>query len=278
MSQAPPSAQVMHPTSPSDQGPVDPKVDAAVRFCDEVVLASPTVALQPGSYTASQQRDCFGAKGPPMTYTVPIVNESGETVLSAVIQVPDYGKWGISVVTAEGVCVSRARRRPKSAPKADKDSPWFVDLEWGGRRFGQFGVDTSARRKFCLPALCGCRAIVNHVQGPTETLTHAHDLGNARNAMFDVGMSLLHAGVPIFCAALLCLSSDRQFKSRDDEVVAIERGQMLSPLCFYQRDTVLHFTGATTEQRRLALLSRLCEIAKEVAAQPDNGNVSTPVA
>ncbi len=95
----PPSAQAMT---------ADPSVvDAAVRFCDDV-LASPTVELlNPRIKHNKKSIIKTMISGFDKTVTIPIRNPTGAKVLSIVIHVPEYEVFHGSIVTAEGVCVAR---------------------------------------------------------------------------------------------------------------------------------------------------------------------------
>ena len=92
----PPSAQAMT---------ADPSVvDAAVRFCDDV-LASPTVELlNPRIEHNKKSIIKTMISGFDKTVTIPIANPStGAKVLSIVIHVPEYEVFHGSIVTAEGM-------------------------------------------------------------------------------------------------------------------------------------------------------------------------------
>ena len=96
--QAPPPVQAMD---------ADPTVvDAAVRFCDDV-LASPYVTLGTSPIDPNSWK--------PFTVTLPITDSSGEKALSMIIEVPELYQWHGSIVTAEGVSV--ARMSNKSRPR-----------------------------------------------------------------------------------------------------------------------------------------------------------------
>ena len=98
--QAPPPVQAMD---------ADPTVvDAAVRFCDDV-LASPYVTL--GSSPVEPPLP----DPTPYTVTLPITDSFGEKALSMIIEVPELYQWHGSIVTAEGVSV--ARMSNKSRPR-----------------------------------------------------------------------------------------------------------------------------------------------------------------
>ena len=96
--QTPPPVQAMD---------ADPTVvDAAVRFCDDV-LASPYVPLGTSPIDPNSRK--------PFTVTLPITDSSGEKALSMIIEVPELYQWHGSIVTAEGVSV--ARMSNKSRPR-----------------------------------------------------------------------------------------------------------------------------------------------------------------
>ena len=124
--QTPPPVQAMD---------ADPTVvDAAVRFCDDV-LASPYVTLE--ASPVWNPSDC-NPDPTPYTVTLPITDSSGEKALSMIIEVPELYQWHGSIVTAEGVSV--ARMANKSRPRRFLDlftAPVPVEWDQSGKTFAE---------------------------------------------------------------------------------------------------------------------------------------------
>jgi hypothetical protein len=109
-------------------------VDAAVRFCDDV-LASPYVTLE--ASPVWNPSDC-NPDPTPYTVTLPITDSSGEKALSMIIEVPELYQWHGSIVTAEGVSV--ARMSNKSRPRRFLElftAPVPVEWDQSGKTFAE---------------------------------------------------------------------------------------------------------------------------------------------
>ena len=101
---------------PSQAMTADPSVVApAVRVCDDILLASPTLTFMPAMQSNAHL---------PKTNTIPIANSAGVEVLTCIVEVLSEGwerlakenvrvimEWNGSIVTAEGVCVARVWRK-----------------------------------------------------------------------------------------------------------------------------------------------------------------------
>ena len=136
----PPSAQAMT---------ADPSVvDAAVRFCDDV-LASPTVELlNPRIKHNKKSILKTMISGFDKTITIPIIANpsTGAKVLSIVIHVPEYEVFHGSIVTAEGVCVARIHaqlsKRIFKPHMYELMEQLPVPIEWDSAPFGEVHVQT----------------------------------------------------------------------------------------------------------------------------------------
>jgi len=136
--------------SPSAQAmTADPSVvDAAVRFCDDV-LASPTVELlKPRESYFRNKKGIIKSltSGVDKTVTIPIANPTGAKVLSIVIHVPEYDVFHGSIVTAEGVCVARIHaqlsQRIFKPHTYELKEQLPVPIEWDSAPFGEVHVQT----------------------------------------------------------------------------------------------------------------------------------------
>ena len=267
----PPSAQAMT---------ADPSVvDAAVRFCDDV-LASPTVELlKPReSYSPYNKKGIIKSliSGFDKTVTIPIANPTGAKVLSIVIHVPEYDVFHGSIVTAEGVCVARIHaqlsKRIFKPHMYELKEQLPVPIEWDSAPFGEVHVQT--KDVTCFD--------VNHrfpdvlAQGPVDRINvdmaERHPI---RAKLFKAGT----LGVlPCFgiIPGLLCLiyggcCYPGEFHIKDssgEKVGGFERapgsGELQSP-------GVLHFEGMTSEQRRLALAAVMVMEGGRAAQRPQGG-------
>ena len=160
---------------PSQAMTADPSVvAAAVRVCDDVLLASPTLTFMPAVVSNVQL---------PKTITIPIANSAGMEVLTCIIEVPKDSEWNGSIVTAEGVCVARVW------PSHDNDNQGILfwkpetHIEWGGEDFGQteisiYGPKTvggfhTQKHKYC----CFCPDLgVVYAEGPADGIAYGEDV------------------------------------------------------------------------------------------------------
>ena len=124
---------------PSQAMTADPSVvAAAVRVCDDA-LASPTVEFLSG----------FGFGLKHKTVTIPVANPAGAKILSIVIEIPEYGVWHGSIVTAEGVCVARVSQKECLYPGGQWIDAPPVPIEWGGAHFGEVNHDFIRNPRSC---------------------------------------------------------------------------------------------------------------------------------
>ena len=126
---------------PSQAMTADPSVvAAAVRVCDDILLASPTLTFMPAMQSNAHL---------PKTITIPIANSAGVEVLTCIVEVLSEGyidildtkpfimEWNASIVTAEGVCVARVWRKFGTLWNGAKFWKPETRVEWGGEDFGQ---------------------------------------------------------------------------------------------------------------------------------------------
>ena len=254
---------------PSQTMTADPSVvAAAVRVCDDILLASPTLTFMP-----AMQSNAYL----PKTITIPIVDSAGVEVLTCtaeLLRAADRGRledrgraiweWNGSIVTAEGVRVARV---------------WSVFLErggklrveWGGEDFGQtecrvagkpktVGEFHTQRQKY----LCCCDNSVNahgvvYAQGPAHGISYGEDVTIKRQDLINLGVWLCPCTAGIICCfAALNYPPEFNIKNRAGENIGcitgdIDRAQYLN----HSKPTVMHFQGMTLEQRRLGLVAAL---------------------
>ena len=257
MNQAPPSAQTMT---------ADPSVvDAAVRFCDDA-LASPTVEFLSGFG--------FGFLGTDKTVTIPIANPAGAKILSIVIEIPEYGVWHGSIVTAEGVCVARVSQKECLYPAGQWIDAPPVPIEWGGAHFGEVNHDFIRN-----PRSCTHHKAITHAQGPVDRVDFAEDFNSERYKLFKLA-KICGFGVPccgivpgvIFaCFACTCYPLEFDFKdSAGEKVGGFEKYGISVDGCF-DSPGVLHFDRMTSEQRRLALVVGMYSMAQHLCQPPSGG-------
>ncbi len=260
---SPCSPDCMNPP-PSQAMTADPSVvAAAVRVCDDVLLASPTLTFMPAVVSNVQL---------PKTITIPIANSAGMEVLTCIIEVPKDSEWNGSIVTAEGVCVARVW------PSHDNDNQGILfwkpetHIEWGGEDFGQteisiYGPKTvggfhTQKHKYC----CFCPDLgVVYAEGPVDGIAYGEDVTTKRQDLFNLGLWFFPCIVGIAC----CLAAsfypmEFNIKNRAGENVGcitcdIDPGTNLNhtkPL-HLQGNVLMHFRGMTLEQRRLGLVAAL---------------------
>ena len=195
---------------PSQAMTADPSVvAAAVRVCDDILLASPTLTFMPAMQSNAHL---------PKTITIPIANSAGVEVLTCIVEVlsehwePSHGadhggkyvimEWNGSIVTAEGVCVALVWRqfdRP-GIPKPE------TRVEWGGEDFGQteiskYGPKTvggfhTQKHKYC----CFCPDLgVVYAEGPADGIAYGEDVTTKRQDLFNLGLWFFPCIVGIAC-------------------------------------------------------------------------------
>ena len=259
--QTPPPVQAMD---------ADPTVvDAAVRFCDDV-LASPYVTLKSSSPhqhapPVKPPGDCYDPT--PYTVTLPITDSSGEKALSMIIEVPELYQWHGSIVTAEGVSV--ARMSNKSRPRAACGQDIFtepVPIEWGGARFGEVNEAPDPCHP-CVPRAYGNPGLFAHGHGDRIYLSMAES-NPTKLKLCKAACWLLPLGiVPSFFVLLrmCCVPEEIAFRDGSGEEKVIGKRVMPAPCtdgCDLLRGSVLHFEDMTPEQRRLALVALMYNFAE----------------
>ena len=266
----PPSAQAMT---------ADPSVvDAAVRFCDDV-LASPTVELlNPRIKHNKKSIIKTMISGFDKTVTIPIANPTGAKVLSIVIHVPEYEVFHGSIVTAEGVCVARIHaqlsKRIFKPHMYELMEQLPVPIEWDNAPFGEVHVQTKDVN--CCD--------VNHrfpdvlAQGPVDRIivdmaerhpTRAKIFKAATYCCCLPGVGII-PGLLCFIYGGCCYPGEFHIKdSSGEKVGGFERAPGSMEL---QSPGVLHFEGMTSEQRRLALAAVMVMEGGRFAQRPKGGS------
>ena len=267
--QAPPPVQAMD---------ADPTVvDAAVRFCDDV-LASPHVTLKstsPHQYAPpiGPPSSEWGFK--PYTVTLPITDSSGETALSMIIEVPELYQWHGSIVTAEGVSVARMSnksRKRRCIPfqfhtgcKEVFTAPVPVEWDQSGKIFAE--VNEESEDCDCCVLNSGKQPRV-FANGPRDriylSVAESHPmrlkLHNAACWLFPLCFVVPHL---VMLCSFCCLSLKEEHAFRDGHEEKVIGKRVSSNLCVPMepgaQDTSLHLEGMTSEQRRLALVAVMYE-------------------
>ena len=259
----PPPSQAMTTTGDDDPSVV---VDAAVRFCDDALSASPTVEFLKPVESNVKIIHNFWSK----TFTIPIVNPAGEKVLSVVLEIPEACVWHGSIVTAEGVCVARVSQKFRPVAHWGRwiDAP-PVPIEWGGAHFGEVNHDFNRDLCFCNPISA---KPIAHAQGPVDRIDTAEDLNSKRNDLW---------GLPCFVIipCLLCVVIYKvvryplEFDIKDsagEKVGGFEtRGIAVGDS--FRSPGVLHFERMTSEQRRLALVVGMYSTAQRLCHPQEGG-------
>ena len=235
-------------------------VDAAVRFCDDV-LASPYVTLE--ASPVWNPSDC-NPDPTPYTVTLPITDSSGEKALSMIIEVPELYQWHGSIVTAEGVSVARMSNKSR---KRDNLFDLFtapVPVEWdqSGKTFAEVNED-SEKCDCCVPNSDKPRFFV---EGPREriylSVAESHP---TRLKLCKAACWLLPLGiVPAFVACFpCCYPMEHAFRDGYGEKVIGKRVSSNTLVCCPMtpggQNTSLHIEDMTSEQRRLALVAVMYE-------------------
>jgi len=284
--QAPPPVQAMD---------ADPTVvDAAVRFCDDV-LASPYVTLESSIHRPHQHAGPprLGWDPTPYTVTLPITDSSGEKALSMIIEVPELYQWHGSIVTAEGVSVARMsnKSRPRRGcilfPKKGTHhamckevftAPVPVEWDQSGKIFAEVheeSEDPDCRRD-CFPRwpTDGALRIVSSAgtkprvfaKGPGDRIyLSAVESQPTRLKLQKAQCCLFPVCFIVPSLVMCCLSSrypeEHAFRDGHEEKVI---GKRVSSNCCYPMEpggqsTSLHLEGMTSIQRRLALVAVMYE-------------------
>lgn len=247
---------------PSQAMTADPSVvAAAVRVCDDA-LASPTVEFLSG----------FGFGLKHKTVTIPVANPAGAKILSIVIEIPEYGVWHGSIVTAEGVCVARVSQKECLYPGGQWIDAPPVPIEWGGAHFGEVNHDFIRNPRSCSPP-----KPITHAQGPVDRVDFAEDFNSERYKLCKLAKI---CGLPCFgivpgfifgCFACMCYPLEFDIKdSAGEKVGGFEKYGISVDGCF-DSPGVLHFDRMTSEQRRLALVVGMYSMAQHLCQPPSGG-------
>ena len=259
--QAPPPVQAMD---------ADPTVvDAAVRFCDDV-LASPYVTLGTSPVDPNSRK--------PFTVTLPITDSSGEKALSMIIEVPELYQWHGSIVTAEGVSVARMsnKSRPRRCTPFPKKgthtgckevftAPVPVEWDQSGKIFAEVNEE-SEDCDCCVPG-SGKKPRV-FANGPRDRIYLSVAESNPTRLKLKMAACWLFPlcfVVPhlVMLCSFCCLSLKEEHAFRDGHEEKVIGKRVSSNLCVPMepgaQDTSLHLEGMTSEQRRLALVAVMYE-------------------
>ena len=244
-------------------------VDAAVRFCDDV-LASPYVTLGTSPIDPNSRK--------PFTVTLPITDSSGEKALSMIIEVPELYQWHGSIVTAEGVSVARMsnKSRPRRCTPFPKKgthtgckevftAPVPVEWDQSGKIFAEVNEE-SEDCDCCVPG-SGKKPRV-FANGPRDRiyLSVAEGqptrikMGKAAACLLPLCFVVPHI-VMLCCFCCLSLKEEHAFRDGHEEKVIGKRvsSNLCVPMEPGAQDTSLHLEGMTSEQRRLALVAVMYE-------------------
>ena len=258
---------------PSQAMTADPSVvAAAVRVCDDILLASPTLTFMP-----AMQSNAYL----PKTITIPIVDSAGVEVLTCIaelLKAADVGthqrlvpilEWNGSIVTAEGVCVARVWTNFSYQGRGGE-----LRVEWGGEDFGQtecrhagkpktVGEFHIQRQKYscCSDSSANASGVV-YAQGPVHGISYGEDVTIKRQDLINLGVWLCPCTAGIICCfAALNYPPEFNIKNRAGENIGCITGDidLWSPSSFvdHSKPIVMHFRGMTLEQRRLGLVAAL---------------------
>lgn len=274
---------------PSQAMTADPSVvAAAVRVCDDILLASPTLTFMPAMQSNAHL---------PKTITIPIANSAGVEVLTCIVEVlsehwePSHGadhrgkyvimEWNGSIVTAEGVCVARVvtNFKYKTVTALAQGGGGKLRVEWGGEDFGQTECRVAGKPKTVgefhtqKQKYSCCSGVfdwgVVYAQGPADGIAYGEDVTIKRQDLINLGVWLCPCTAGIICCfAALNYPPEFNIKNRAGENVGcftcdIDPGTNLNhtkPL-HLQGNVLMHFRGMTLEQRRLGLVAALHDLS-----------------
>ena len=121
----------------------DADIDAAVRFCDDVLSAQTLMLLPPtleiGAVNPGSRFSIW--KHRTVTYPVARIETPDVPALFVKIEIPSKGVWDASVVTASGACVARWSQEAPAKSWTPKPPPPHL---WSG------AGSTSARWQWSL--------------------------------------------------------------------------------------------------------------------------------
>jgi hypothetical protein len=272
----------------------DPDIDAAVRFCDDV-LSAPTLMLLPP--TVEFGKSTWFWKHRTVTYPVARIETASSPALFVKIEMPKMGAWDASVVTASGACVARwSQKAPASgflAVNIDTNAP----LEWGGTHFGEVGSEAIHPFGSCGhggyrygkdPKMELTQVGAIFAKGPSGDVVFAENEYSKRN---DLKVLACKIGcytwwscccVSLPCWLPVCLQVEGEpyealFKTSGGTEIGSYKLEKFPIRCgpSYERgllpdtEAVVHFGSMTAEQRRLALVTIMHGAA--IAAHPPQG-------
>jgi hypothetical protein len=267
----------------------DPDIDAAVRFCDDV-LSAPTLMLLPP--TVEFGKSTWFWKHRTVTYPVARIETASSPALFVKIEIPKKGAWDASVVTASGACVARWSQ------KAPAYGHSFIDtnapLEWGGTHFGEVGCEPlhpcgilGYKQRYMKPLGMEFNPGVNAIfaKGPYGDVMFAEDEYNKRNDLRVRASKIccytcFWVGLP--CWLSDCAQADGEpyealFKTSGGTEIGSYKVEKFQTCCRHSHErgllpdteAVVHFGSMTAEQRRLALVTIMHGAA--IAAHPPQG-------
>jgi hypothetical protein len=111
----------------------DADIDAAVRFCDDV-LSAPSLILLPPTVEILEW-NAFVWKHRTVTFPVARIETASSPALFVKIEIPKKYEWDASIVTASGACVARWSQKANGFGLGTN-----APLEWGGTPFGEVTV------------------------------------------------------------------------------------------------------------------------------------------
>ena len=258
----------------------DADIDAAVRFCDDV-LSAPTLMLLPPTLEYGKSTLFWTHRT--VTYPVARIETGHAPALFVKIEIPSKGVWDASVVTASGACVARWSQKPAwpwnhlAPPGLGTNAP----LEWGGKHFGEVGVEPvhpcGNNGRSCAP-----QGNAIFAKGPTLDVVFAEDQYSKRNdLMVQGGKIMLYSCFTLALCALfpLCAADgepyEALFKTSDGTEIGGLKIETYPQCCgpsdnrLPKAEAVVHFGSMTAEQRRLALVTIMQGAA--MAAHPKEG-------
>ena len=265
----------------------DADIDAAVRFCDDV-LSAPTLILLPPTVEIDRKSTSFWTfwKHRTVTYPVARIETASSPALFVKIEMPKKGAWDTSIVTASGACVARWWKEDAHDPfVAETPAP----LEWGGTHFGEVGHESTTHHrcgKHPEFELIGREGAI-FAKGPTCDVVFAENEYSKRNDLLVRSCKICCYTCCLFglpCALSACLQAGGEpyealFKTSGGTEIGsykVEKFQTYWCGPSFERgrlpDTegVVHFGSMTAEQRRLALVT-IMHGAAMVAGPPEGG-------
>ena len=229
---------------PSQAMTADPSVvAAAVRVCDDILLASPTLTFMP-----AMQSNAYL----PKTITIPIVDSAGVEVLTCIaelLKAADRGpiesrgrtiwEWNGSIVTAEGVYVARVWRKFDNRYHQASTAFWKPEthVEWGGEDFGQtefrahwkpktVGEFHTQKQKYCC-CFGGAPDGIVYAQGPADGIAYGEDVTIKRQDLINLGVWLCPCTAGIICCfAALNYPPEFNIKNRAGENIGCITGDI----------------------------------------------------